>query len=69
MELIGKLKEKISKAKSKDEAKDIMEDAGMRLTDDELDVVAGGGRVSCSAPEVGSSASSHNKQATGFSYR
>ncbi len=42
MELIGKLKEKISKAKSKDEAKDIMEDAGMRLTDDELGVVAGG---------------------------
>ena len=42
MELIGKLKDKMAQAKSKDEAKEIMESAGMKLTDDELDAVAGG---------------------------
>ncbi len=42
MELIGKLKDKMAQAKDKDEAKKIMENAGMKLTDDELDTVAGG---------------------------
>ncbi len=42
MELTGKLKEEMAQAKSKDEAKEIMEKAGMKLTDDELDSVAGG---------------------------
>ncbi len=42
MELTGKLKDKMAKAKDKDEAKKIMENAGMKLTDDELDTVAGG---------------------------
>lgn len=42
MELTGKLKDKMAQAKSKDEAKEIMENAGMKLTDDELDTVAGG---------------------------
>ncbi|MCR5764970.1 MAG: hypothetical protein K6G09_03215 [Treponema sp.] len=42
MELTGKLKEEMAQAKSKDEAKEIMENAGMKLTDDELDTVAGG---------------------------
>jgi len=46
MELIGKLKDKMAQAKDKDEAKEIMENAGMKLTDDELDVVAGGMGVS-----------------------
>lgn len=42
MELTGKLKDEIAQAKDKDEAKKIMENAGMKLTDDELDAVAGG---------------------------
>ncbi len=43
MELVGKLKDEIAQTKSKGEAKEIMENAGMKLTDDELDAVAGGG--------------------------
>ncbi len=42
MELLGNLKDRVSKAKNKDEAKGIIEKAGMRLTEDELDKVAGG---------------------------
>ena len=42
MELTGELKEKVEKAESKEEAKKIIEDAGMELTDEELDMVAGG---------------------------
>ncbi len=42
MELTGKLKDEMSKAKDMDEAKKIMENAGMKLTADELDAVAGG---------------------------
>ncbi len=42
MELTGSLKDKVAKAKNKDEAKDIIGKAGMLLTDDELDAVSGG---------------------------
>ena len=42
MELTGELKEKVEKAKSKEEAKKTIEEAGMILNDDELDQVAGG---------------------------
>ena len=42
MELLGKLKNEMAQAKSKDEAKEIMENAGIKLTDDELDSVSGG---------------------------
>jgi len=42
MKLTGALKEEVSKAQSKDEARDILEKAGMSLTDEELDMVAGG---------------------------
>ncbi len=42
MELVGKLKDEMAQAKNKEEAKEIMENAGMKLTDDELDSVAGG---------------------------
>lgn len=42
MKLIGKLKEQMDKAKDKEEAKQIMENAGMELTDDELNAVTGG---------------------------
>ena len=42
MELLGNLKDKVAKSKNREEAKGIIEDAGMKLTDDELDAVAGG---------------------------
>ena len=42
MELIGNLKDKVEKAKSKEEARGLIEGAGMRLSTDELDMVAGG---------------------------
>lgn len=42
MELVGKLKEQVEKTESKDEAKKVIEEAGMLLTDEELDNVAGG---------------------------
>ena len=42
MKLVGKLKDDVAQAKDKEEAKKIMEKAGMKLTDDELDSVAGG---------------------------
>ena len=42
MKLIGKLKEKVEKTETKEEAKKVIEDAGMMLTEEELDMVAGG---------------------------
>ena len=46
MELTGKLKEQVEKTETKEEAKEViketMEDAGMILSDEELDKVAGG---------------------------
>lgn len=42
MELTGDLKKKVEEAASRDEAKKVIEDAGMLLTDEELDRVAGG---------------------------
>ncbi len=45
MNLTEKFKEKISKAKSKDEIKDIFEDAGLILSDDELNEISGGVRI------------------------
>ena len=42
MELSKELKEKVQNAKSAEETKKILEEAGMELTDDELDEVAGG---------------------------
>ena len=42
MELTKELKEKVEKAKSAEEAKKILEEAGMELTDEEMDQVAGG---------------------------
>ena len=42
MELIGKLKEKVDKAETKAEKKGLIEKAGVALTDDELEKVAGG---------------------------
>ncbi len=42
MELTGRLKDSVMNAKKKDEKKGLIEKAGMKLTDDELDRVAGG---------------------------
>ena len=42
MELIGKLKNEVESAPTKEEKKEAIEKAGMLLTDDELDQVAGG---------------------------
>ncbi len=43
MKLTGILKDKVSKAETKEAKKDLIAEAGMELTDDELDMVAGGG--------------------------
>ena len=42
MQLTGELKEKVEKTETKEEAKDILEKAGVVLNDAELDQVAGG---------------------------
>ena len=42
MKLTGELKEKVEKTENKEEAKKVIEDAGMILDDAELDQVAGG---------------------------
>ncbi len=51
MELTGDLKKKVEEAASRDEAKKAIEDAGMLLTDEELDRVAGGS-TSPVSPEI-----------------
>ena len=42
MKLVGELKEKVEKAANQEEAKKVIEEAGMELTDEEMDQVAGG---------------------------
>ena len=42
MKLTGELKEKVEKAETREEAKKVIEEAGMELTEEELDQVAGG---------------------------
>ena len=42
MKLTGNLKKQVEKAETKDEKKSLIENAGMLLSDDELDQVAGG---------------------------
>ena len=42
MKLVGELKEKVEKAETQEEAKQIIEDAGMELSADEMEQVAGG---------------------------
>ena len=46
MKLTGDLKNQVEKAESKDEKKSLIENAGMELTDSELDQVAGGRSLS-----------------------
>ena len=43
MKLVGDLKDKVEKAENQEEAKKVIEEAGMELTDEEMDQVAGGG--------------------------
>ncbi len=45
MELIGELKKKVDAARNRQEAKEFIEQAGMHLTDEELEQVSGGGSV------------------------
>ena len=45
MELTKELKEKLENAESKDEEKKVIEEAGINLTDEELDQVAGGAEL------------------------
>ena len=42
MKLVGELKEKVEKTENLKEAKKVIEEAGMELTDEEMDQVAGG---------------------------
>ncbi len=42
MKLVGELKEKVEKTESKEEAKKVIEEAGIELTDEEMNQVAGG---------------------------
>ena len=42
MKLTGDLKDKVEKAENKEEAKEIIEDAGMKLTDEDVNQVSGG---------------------------
>jgi bacteriocin-like protein len=44
VKLIGGLKKQVEKTKNKEEAKEVIEKAGIELTDEELDQVTGGGR-------------------------
>ena len=57
MKLTGNLKKQVEKAQTREEAKEAIENAGMLLEDDELDMVAGGQnekeRCACSAPDFG----------------
>ena len=42
MKLVGDLKNKVEKAENQEAAKEIIKEAGMELTDEEMNQVAGG---------------------------
>ena len=46
MKLVGELKKQVEETNNKKEAKELIEKAGMQLTDDELDNITGGHVVS-----------------------
>jgi len=52
MKLIGNLKKQVEKAESKQEKKSLIENAGMLLSDDELENVAGGKSNSFNTHEI-----------------
>ena len=60
MELMGNLKDKVSKAQNKEEARGFIEKAGMRLTDAELEMVAGGAIYHLPKPREGSKTNPDN---------
>ena len=43
MELIGELKQKVENAADREEARELIEEAGVKLTDEELEQVSGAG--------------------------
>ncbi len=45
MKLVGELKKQVEETKNKEEAKEILEKAGMELSDEELDQVVGGMKI------------------------
>ena len=51
MKLIGELKKQVEETKNKEEAKEILEKAGMELTDEELDQVVGGMKITSNKSE------------------
>ena len=46
MKLTGELKDKVDKAKSKEQVRKLIAEAGMELTDEEVEMVAGGRSIS-----------------------
>ena len=53
MKLVDELKDKVEKTENLKEAKKVIEEAGMELTDDELNQVAGGGEYGELRGEIG----------------
>lgn len=52
MKLIGKLKENVEKTENKEEAKKMIAEAGMELTDEEMEQVAGGCSINSACENV-----------------
>ncbi len=52
MKLIGHLKYKVEQAENKEEAKQIIQDAGMLLDDQEMDQVIGGSGSYTNSPHM-----------------
>lgn len=53
MKLTGELKEKVEKTENKEKTEKVIKEAGMELTDDELNQVAGGGAYGELRGEIG----------------
>jgi bacteriocin-like protein len=51
MKLTGNLKKQVEKSENKEEAKDLIKDAGMELTEEELDQITGGAGFNFYDPE------------------
>ncbi len=64
MKLIGDLKKKVDEANTKEEAKELIANAGMELTDEEMDEVSGGQAKSLSAYHIRSCPKGHEKSQT-----
>ena len=67
MKLIGDLKKKVDEANTKEEAKELIANAGMELTEEEMDAVSGGSSLvsldkccsKCGHPDNGNPSQSH----------